>query len=162
MFHVLTGAGLCECRQWLSSLDGTLETWAFHQLFLTPRQYIWEHVGWALPMCQPGAGCQDLSHMLFQVSHQPAEGPMNGWTDTHTPYGSSFASCQKTYLDTPPANRPGPAQASRREAAWRVSSSCSPGRDMAPAVPSSELALLPQPQMTRLQGGCQASPHRQA
>ena len=70
---------------------------------------------------------------------------MNGWTDTHTPYGSSFASCQKTYLDTPPANRPGPAQASRREAAWRVSSSCSPGRDMAPAVPSSELALLPQP-----------------
>lgn len=96
-------------------------------------------------MCQPGAQCQDLSHMLLQVSHQPAERPMNGWTDTYTPYGSSFARCQKTYLETPPANRPGPAQASRREAAWRVSSSCRPGRDMALAVPSSELALFPQP-----------------
>ena len=83
--------------------------------------------------------------MLFQVSHQPSERPMNGWTDTHIPYGSSFARCRKTYLETPPANRPGPAQASRREAAWRVSSSCRPGRDMALAVPSSELALLPQP-----------------
>ena len=83
MLHVLTGAGLCECRRWLSSLDGTLETWAFHQLFLTPST-IYMVTCEVSPSYVPAWGWMPGTETYASASFSPACGGTNEWMDRYT------------------------------------------------------------------------------